>query len=87
MALLMMGHSLTFPTAGALVSRTTPPDRQGSVMGLNMASNALSRIVAPPFCGWLFTRHVDAPYILCALLLVGTTFVALQVVAIRRAQV
>jgi MFS family permease len=86
MSLLMMGHSLTFPTAGALVSRTTPPDRQGSVMGLNMASNALSRIVAPPFCGWLFTRHADAPYFLCALLLVGTTFVALQVVAIRRAQ-
>jgi DHA1 family tetracycline resistance protein-like MFS transporter len=32
MAMLMVGHSLAFPNAGALVSRTTPRDRQGSVM-------------------------------------------------------
>ena len=48
MGLLMMGHSLTFPTAGALLSRNTPPERQGSTMGLMMASNAVGRIVAPP---------------------------------------
>jgi MFS transporter, DHA1 family, tetracycline resistance protein len=85
MSLLMVGHSLAFPNAGALVSRTTPPDRQGSVMGLNMASNALSRIVAPPFFGWLFTQHADAPYLGCALLVACAIPVALQVVRQRRA--
>src|SRR5690606_23404741 len=37
MGLLMTGHSLAFPSAGALISRNTPPDRQGGVMGLLMA--------------------------------------------------
>jgi MFS transporter, DHA1 family, tetracycline resistance protein len=84
MALLMAGHSLAFPNAGALVSRTTPPDRQGSVMGLNMASNAASRIVAPPFFGWLFAWHPDSPYAFCALLIAMLIPVALQVVMLRR---
>ena len=84
MSLLMAGHSLAFPNAGALVSRTTPPDRQGSVMGLNMASNAFSRIVAPPFFGWVFALHADAPYYLCALLMLAMVPVALQVVKLRR---
>jgi MFS transporter, DHA1 family, tetracycline resistance protein len=83
MSLLMAGHSLAFPNAGALVSRTTPPDRQGSVMGLNMASNAFSRIIAPPFFGWLFALHADAPYYLCALLMLAMVPVALQVVRLR----
>jgi MFS family permease len=83
MSLLMAGHSLAFPNAGALVSRTTPPDRQGSVMGLNMASNAFSRIIAPPFFGWLFALHADAPYYLCALLMLSMVPVALQVVRLR----
>lgn len=83
MSLLMAGHSLAFPNAGALVSRTTPPDRQGSVMGLNMASNACSRIIAPPFFGWVFAQHPDAPYYLCALLMLAMVPVALQVVKLR----
>jgi MFS transporter, DHA1 family, tetracycline resistance protein len=66
MALLMVGHSLAFPNAGALVSRNTPPDRQGSVMGLNMASNALSRIVGPPLFGLVYGLAADLPYYLCA---------------------
>lgn len=61
MALLMAGHSLAFPNAGALVSRNTPPDRQGGVMGLNMALNALSRIVGPPMFGWLCGLSADLP--------------------------
>lgn len=46
MGVLMTGHSLAFPSAGALLSRNTPPERQGSTMGLLMASNAVGRIVA-----------------------------------------
>jgi len=83
MAMLMVGHSLTFPNAGALVSRSTPPDRQGSVMGLNMASNAASRIVAPPFFGWVYGMSADAPYFSCALLIAAMLPVAWSVVSIR----
>jgi MFS transporter, DHA1 family, tetracycline resistance protein len=83
MALLMVGHSLAFPNAGALVSRSTPPDRQGSVMGLNMASNALSRIVAPPFFGWIYGLKPDAPYFLCTLMIAAMLPVAWSVVKLR----
>jgi MFS transporter, DHA1 family, tetracycline resistance protein len=52
-------------------------------MGLNMASNALSRIVAPPFFGWVYAYHPDAPYFICALLIVAMLPVALQVIRLR----
>ncbi|HEX9807323.1 MAG TPA: MFS transporter [Alteraurantiacibacter sp.] len=63
MGLLMTGHSLAFPSAGALLSRNTPPERQGSIMGLLMASNAIGRIVAPPAFGLIYgaVGH-DAPW-------------------------
>jgi DHA1 family tetracycline resistance protein-like MFS transporter len=63
MGLLMTGHSLAFPSAGALLSRNTPPERQGSTMGLMMASNAVGRIVAPPLFGLIYGQvgH-DAPW-------------------------
>jgi MFS transporter, DHA1 family, tetracycline resistance protein len=85
MAALMVGHSLAFPNAGALVSRITPPAAQGSVMGLNMASNALSRIVAPPFFGWLFGVSADLPYYICALMIAAMLPVAWGVVKLRDA--
>ena len=84
MALLMVGHSLAFPNAGALVSRGTPPDQQGSVMGLLMASNALARILAPPFFGWIFGQSADAPYFVCAMMITLMLPVALSVVRLRQ---
>jgi MFS family permease len=86
MAALMVGHSLAFPNAGALVSRSTPASAQGSVMGLNMASNALSRIIAPPFFGWLFAVSADLPYYACALMIAAMLPVAWRVVRLRESQ-
>lgn len=85
MSLLMAGHSLTFPNIGALTSRNTPPDTQGSVLGAQMAVNALARIVAPPFFGFVYlAASPDAPYLLCALMMVGGLLVALQLRKITR---
>jgi MFS transporter, DHA1 family, tetracycline resistance protein len=84
MSLLMVGHSLAFPNAGALVSRGTPPETQGSVMGLMMASNALARIVAPPLFGLAFAAiSPDAPYFLGAVMIAGAVIIAFQVKRIR----
>ena len=52
-------------------------------MGLNMASNAISRIVAPPAFGWLFSVNQDAPYFACTLLILAMLPVAWQVVRLR----
>jgi MFS family permease len=81
MGLLMTGHSLAFPAAGALLSRNTPPERQGSTMGLMMASNAVGRIVAPPLFGLIYGNvgH-DAPWYVGAAMIGLVAVVALQAV-------
>jgi MFS family permease len=83
MGLLMTGHSLAFPAAGALLSRRTPPERQGSTMGLMMASNAVGRIVMPPMFGLLFAYwgH-DAPWYVGAAMVGLVVLVALQAVSL-----
>lgn len=87
MGLLMAGHSLAFPSAGALLSRETPPERQGSIMGLLMASNAVGRIVAPPLFGLLYGKvgH-DAPWYAGAVMIALVSLVAWQAVALLDAR-
>jgi MFS transporter, DHA1 family, tetracycline resistance protein len=83
MGLLMTGHSLAFPAAGALLSRNLPADRQGGTMGLLMASNALGRIVAPPLFGLIYaTAGDDAPWYVGAAAIALVVPVALQAVRI-----
>ena len=88
MALLMVGHSLAFPSAGALLSRNTPPQRQGSTMGLMMASNAVGRIVAPPLFGLIYEKvgH-DAPWYVGAAAIVLVMLVAQQAVRLSERRV
>lgn len=81
MGLLMTGHSLAFPAAGALISRNTPPDRQGGVMGLLMASNAFGRIIVPPLFGLIYSGFGhDAPWYIGAALIGVVGVVAWQTV-------
>jgi MFS family permease len=80
----MMGHSLAFPTSGALTSRTVPPERQGSVMGLLMASNAFSRIIAPPAFGLSYELHHDAPWYAGAAMIALAVPLALRIAAQAR---
>lgn len=84
MSLLMFGHSLAFPNISALISRSTPGDRQGSVLGVHMSAGAFARIVGPPVVGGLFTAVAwDAPYYLCAGLILLAAVVAAQAVRLR----
>jgi MFS family permease len=87
MGLLMTGHSLAFPASGALLSRNTPPERQGSTMGLMMASNAIGRIIVPPVFGLIYSRlgH-DAPWYVGAALIALVIIVALQAVRLLDTQ-
>ena len=77
----MVGHSLAFPSAGALLSRNIPPDRQGGTMGLLMASNAVGRILAPPLFGLIYAEvgH-DAPWYVGAVVIAVVALLALQAV-------
>jgi MFS family permease len=86
MGALMMGHSLAFPSSGALISRIAPPDGQGSVMGLLMASNAFARIVAPPAFGLIYEAGHDAPWFAGAAMIALVVPLALQIVGLLRRQ-
>jgi len=87
MSLLMAGHSLAFPNVGALLSRATPRAAQGSVMGLQMSSNALARICMPPFFGIIYAKAgADAPYYVCTGLVCIALYVALHAVRLRDRQ-
>jgi MFS family permease len=86
MSTLMAGHSIAFPSAGALISRSTASDIQGSVSGLLMASNALGRILMPPVFGAVYAGlGPDWSYYLCAGLIGVAIVFAVQVVGLRKA--
>jgi MFS family permease len=85
MGMLMVGHSLAFPTSGALTSRIAPVERTGAIMGLLMASNAFGRIVAPPAFGLIYQQagH-DTPWYAGALMIALVVPFALQVIALAK---
>lgn len=86
MALLMTGHSLTFPNLGALVSRSTPAENQGAVMGLQGAVQAFARIVGPPLLGWTFGAFTpETPFHIAAMLVAVAVFLALRIVRLSPA--
>jgi MFS family permease len=62
LALTVFGQALALPNISALISRTTSPDRQGAMLGLNMSVGAFSRAVGPVMGGALFSVvGADAP--------------------------
>ncbi|GLK47433.1 tetracycline resistance MFS efflux pump [Brevundimonas intermedia] len=88
MALGACGMSLAMPNISAMISRASPPDRQGAMLGLNMASSSVARIFGPMVAGALFSGlgH-DWPFLVGALLTVPAAVMALNAGrAIRRGQ-
>lgn len=59
--LYSIGSGFVNPSLNTLVSRRTPPDRQGSVMGVLGSYNSLGRIAGPPFGGVLYGASIFLP--------------------------
>jgi DHA1 family tetracycline resistance protein-like MFS transporter len=79
LALTVFGQALALPNITALISRTTPPDRQGAVLGLNMSVGALARAVGPIAGGALFSIvGADAPLFVAALVVAPAVLLAWQ---------
>lgn len=69
LAVTVFGQSLVLPNIIALLSRTTSPDSQGAVLGLNQAMGALARASGPVMGGALFSViGPEAPFYAGALL-------------------
>ena len=79
MAVGACGMSMAMPNVSALISRSTPPDRQGAMLGLNMASGSIARIFGPMAAGALFSSvgH-DWPFLIGAALTVPAAIMAIN---------
>lgn len=79
MAFGACGMSLAMPNISAMISRATPPDRQGAMLGLNMASGSIARIFGPIAAGTMFSAlgH-DWPFLIGAALTVPAAIMAIN---------
>lgn len=81
---LALGSGLLHPSLNALLSRRSPEDEQGGMLGLNQSVSSLARVVGPSVGGWLFeVRGLNAPYLLGGVIAGVATLAA--VAAIRKA--
>ncbi len=81
-AFVCLGQSICFPNISALISRASPPDRQGEMLGLNMSGMALARIVGPVMAGQMFSLvAVGAPFAVSALLILPALWFAAQLIS------
>ncbi|SPU42196.1 MFS transporter [Brevundimonas diminuta] len=73
------GMSLAMPNISALISRSSPPDRQGAMLGLNMAAGSMARIVGPMVAGVLYSAvGPDWPFLVGAVLTVPAAMMAIN---------
>lgn len=79
MAFGAFGMAVTMPNISALISRSVDPDRQGAMLGLNMAASSLARIGGPIAAGGVFTYvgH-DWPFLIGAAFTVPAAIMAVN---------
>src|SRR5262249_34676127 len=53
---ITFGNGLNNPAATALISRSSPPDRQGEILGVAQSMSSLGRILGPPVGTALFAQ-------------------------------
>ena len=79
MACGAFGMSLAMPNISALISRSTEPDRQGGLLGLNMAAGSLARMAGPVVAGATFSAlGPNAPYLTGAVLVIPAVLLAID---------
>lgn len=79
MAVGAFGMAMTMPNISALISRSVDPDRQGAMLGLNMAASSIARIFGPLIAGAIFSGlgH-DWPFLIGAMLTVPAAVMAIN---------
>ena len=79
MAFGFFGMAITMPNISALISRSVDPDRQGAMLGLNMAASSSARIFGPMAAGAIFSGvgH-DWPFLIGAALTVPAAVMAIN---------
>ena len=63
------GFALLTPSAQALVSRRSDPEKQGEILGVNQSASAMARIVGPLISLPLYFVNHLLPYLLGGVLM------------------
>jgi DHA1 family tetracycline resistance protein-like MFS transporter len=83
-ALIAFGLGLGNPLLNALISKGTPDEVQGAVLGASQSAQSLCRILGPITAGTLFAAFGrDMPYYLGGVILVVATCAALRIAGTR----
>jgi MFS family permease len=79
MAFGAFGMSLAMPNISAMISRSVSPDRQGAMLGLNMASSSAARIFGPMAAGAIYSGFGhDWPFVIGGLLTIPAAVMAIN---------
>jgi MFS family permease len=78
LALLSVGSSLTRPPLFGLLSNLTLAHEQGANIGVAQGAGSLARILGPIFAAGLLPFMAALPYLVCALVLLGTSGLVIQ---------
>ena len=74
---LAAGLSFATPSLNSLLTRETPADAYGRLLGISQSMAALARVLGPLVAGLAFDQlGVPAPFLLAALLLLGSYLVS-----------
>ena len=81
--LIAIGQGLASPSLQSLISKSTPAEQQGFVLGTNQLMSALARVIGPAAGGLLYTGLDPAsPFLAAAAILLGGLL--LSVAAVRQ---
>jgi len=78
LALLSIGSSLTRPPLFGLLSNLTSAHEQGANIGVAQGAGSLARILSPVFATGLLPYMAPLPYLICAGILVCTSWLLAQ---------
>lgn len=59
--LLAIGTGLCSPSLMSLLSQASPPNIQGSILGVGQSAGSLGRVVGPALSGLLFEQSIELP--------------------------
>lgn len=59
---LALGTSILNPSKSSLISRSIPPQLQGTMLGLNQSFSSLGRVIGPSIAGFLFEISLNIPF-------------------------
>ena len=81
---LAFGSSIANPTLGAFLSKETPVESSGAILGLNQGMGSFMRIIGPLIATALFEFNVAYPYYLGAMLLSLSFILAVWLVKLSK---